>query len=70
VEEFEMAIRELQGNPFDASAKPTGKALKAAEVKFLAPAEPKKVVAARCRRLSTWRLPIANPGSHPASLRH
>jgi 2-keto-4-pentenoate hydratase/2-oxohepta-3-ene-1,7-dioic acid hydratase in catechol pathway len=45
-ENNDTTIRELQGNPFDGSAKPTGKTLKAAEVKYLAPAEAKKVVAA------------------------
>ena len=38
-------IRELQGNVFD-GAKPNGRTLKLAEVKLLAPAEAKKVVAA------------------------
>lgn len=38
-------IRELQGSVFD-SAKPTGRTLKLAEVKLLAPAEAKKVIAA------------------------
>jgi 2-keto-4-pentenoate hydratase/2-oxohepta-3-ene-1,7-dioic acid hydratase in catechol pathway len=39
------SIRELQGSVFE-NAKPTGRTLKLAEVKLLAPAEPKKVVAA------------------------
>jgi 2-keto-4-pentenoate hydratase/2-oxohepta-3-ene-1,7-dioic acid hydratase in catechol pathway len=38
-------IRELQGNVFE-GAKPTGRTLKRSEVKLLAPAEAKKVVAA------------------------
>src|SRR5688500_3426971 len=38
-------IRELQGNVFD-GAKPSGRTLKLAEVKLLAPADAKKVVAA------------------------
>ena len=38
-------IRELQGNVFE-GAKPTGRTLKLTEVKLLAPAEAKKVVAA------------------------
>ena len=38
-------IRELQGNVFD-GAKPNGRTLKLAEVKLLAPAEAKKVIAA------------------------
>jgi 2-keto-4-pentenoate hydratase/2-oxohepta-3-ene-1,7-dioic acid hydratase in catechol pathway len=38
-------IRELQGNIFD-NAKPTGRTLKMSEVKLLAPAEAKKVIAA------------------------
>ena len=38
-------IRELQGNVFD-NAKPNGRTLKLAEVKLLAPAEAKKVIAA------------------------
>jgi 2-keto-4-pentenoate hydratase/2-oxohepta-3-ene-1,7-dioic acid hydratase in catechol pathway len=43
--ESESTIRELQGSVFD-NAKPTGRTLKLAEVKLLAPAEPKKVIAA------------------------
>jgi hypothetical protein len=43
--ENETTIRELQGSVFD-SAKPTGRTVKLAEVKLLAPAEPKKVIAA------------------------
>ena len=39
------SIRELQGSVFD-KATPTGKTLKLADVKLLAPAEAKKVVAA------------------------
>ena len=39
------AIRELQGNVFEA-AKPSGRVLKLAEVRLLPPAEPKKVIAA------------------------
>ena len=38
-------IRELQGNVFE-NAKPTGRTVKLAEVKLLAPAEAKKVIAA------------------------
>ena len=38
-------IRELQGSIFD-NAKPTGRTRKLAEVKLLAPVEPKKVIAA------------------------
>ena len=41
----ETTIRELQGSIFD-GAKPTGRTVKLAEVKLLAPAEPKKVIAA------------------------
>jgi 2-keto-4-pentenoate hydratase/2-oxohepta-3-ene-1,7-dioic acid hydratase in catechol pathway len=41
----ETSIQELQGSVFD-GAKPTGRTLKLAEVKLLAPAEPKKVIAA------------------------
>jgi 2-keto-4-pentenoate hydratase/2-oxohepta-3-ene-1,7-dioic acid hydratase in catechol pathway len=37
-------IRQLAGSPFDAP-KPSGKTFKLAEVKLLAPAEPKKVIA-------------------------
>jgi 2-keto-4-pentenoate hydratase/2-oxohepta-3-ene-1,7-dioic acid hydratase in catechol pathway len=44
--ENETSIRELQGSVFDNTAKPTGRTLKLSEVKLLAPAEPKKVVAA------------------------
>lgn len=44
--EGDTTIRELQGNIFDNTAKPTGKTLKLAEVKLLAPAEAKKVIAA------------------------
>ena len=40
-----QTIRELQGNVFE-GAKPNGRTLKLAEVKLLAPAEAKKVVAA------------------------
>jgi 2-keto-4-pentenoate hydratase/2-oxohepta-3-ene-1,7-dioic acid hydratase in catechol pathway len=43
--ENETTIRELQGSVFD-GAKPTGRSVKLAEVKLLAPAEPKKVIAA------------------------
>ncbi len=43
--EGESTIRELQGSVFE-GAKPTGRTLKLADVKLLAPAEPKKVVAA------------------------
>jgi 2-keto-4-pentenoate hydratase/2-oxohepta-3-ene-1,7-dioic acid hydratase in catechol pathway len=39
------AIRELQGSIFD-GAKPTGRTRKLAEVKLLAPVEPRKVIAA------------------------
>jgi 2-keto-4-pentenoate hydratase/2-oxohepta-3-ene-1,7-dioic acid hydratase in catechol pathway len=45
-ENNDTTIRELSGNPIDGSAKPTGRTVKAAEVKYLAPAEPKKVIAA------------------------
>jgi 2-keto-4-pentenoate hydratase/2-oxohepta-3-ene-1,7-dioic acid hydratase in catechol pathway len=41
----ETTIRELQGSVFD-GAKPTGRSVKLAEVRLLAPAEPKKVIAA------------------------
>ncbi len=44
--EGESTIRELQGSIFDNSAKPTGRTLKLADVKLLAPAEAKKVIAA------------------------
>ncbi|MGQ0737147.1 MAG: fumarylacetoacetate hydrolase family protein [Acidobacteriota bacterium] len=43
--ENETTIRELQGSIFD-NAKPTGRTVKLAEVKLLAPADPKKVIAA------------------------
>ena len=43
--EGDTTIRELQGSVFD-NAKPTGRTLKLAEVKLLAPAEAKKVIAA------------------------
>ncbi|MBM3770497.1 MAG: fumarylacetoacetate hydrolase family protein [Acidimicrobiia bacterium] len=46
LENNDTTIRELQGSVFDGSAKPTGKTVKASEVKYLAPAEPKKVIAA------------------------
>jgi 2-keto-4-pentenoate hydratase/2-oxohepta-3-ene-1,7-dioic acid hydratase in catechol pathway len=39
-------IRELQGSIFATTAKPSGRTLKLAEVKLLAPAEAKKVIAA------------------------
>lgn len=44
--ENDTSIRELQGSIFDNTAKPTGRTLKLADVKLLAPAEAKKVVAA------------------------
>jgi 2-keto-4-pentenoate hydratase/2-oxohepta-3-ene-1,7-dioic acid hydratase in catechol pathway len=43
--ENETTIRELQGSIFD-GAKPTGRTVRLAEVKLLAPAEAKKVIAA------------------------
>jgi 2-keto-4-pentenoate hydratase/2-oxohepta-3-ene-1,7-dioic acid hydratase in catechol pathway len=43
--EGETTIQELQGSVFE-NAKPAGRTLKLADVKLLAPAEPKKVVAA------------------------
>ncbi|MGE3511869.1 MAG: fumarylacetoacetate hydrolase family protein [Vicinamibacterales bacterium] len=46
LENNDTVIRELQGNPIDGSAKPTGKTVKPSDVKYLAPAEPKKVIAA------------------------
>ena len=46
LENNDTIIRELQGNPFDGSAKPTGKTVKPVEVKYLPPAEAKKVIAA------------------------
>jgi 2-keto-4-pentenoate hydratase/2-oxohepta-3-ene-1,7-dioic acid hydratase in catechol pathway len=42
----DTTIRELQGTPFDGTAKPTGKTVPVAGVKYLAPAEAKKVIAA------------------------
>lgn len=45
-ENNDTTIRELSGSPIDGSARPTGRTVKAAEVKFLPPAEPKKVIAA------------------------
>lgn len=45
-ENNDTTIRELSGNPIDGSAKPTGRTVKAADVTFLPPAEPKKVIAA------------------------
>ena len=44
--ENETTIRELQGSVFDGAAKPTGRTVKLAEVKLMAPAEAKKVIAA------------------------
>jgi 2-keto-4-pentenoate hydratase/2-oxohepta-3-ene-1,7-dioic acid hydratase in catechol pathway len=43
--ENDTTIRELQGSVFD-GAKPTGRTIPLAQVKLLAPAEPKKVIAA------------------------
>jgi 2-keto-4-pentenoate hydratase/2-oxohepta-3-ene-1,7-dioic acid hydratase in catechol pathway len=40
------SIQQLSGPPFGGMAKPTGRRVKVAEVKFMAPAEAKKVVAA------------------------
>lgn len=45
-ENNDTTIRELNGNPIDGSAKPTGRTVQAADVKFLPPAEAKKVIAA------------------------
>lgn len=39
-------IREISAPPFEGAAKPTGRTVKLAEVKLMAPAEPKKVIAA------------------------
>ena len=44
--ENDTTIQQLSGAPFDGKAKPTGRRVKVAEVKFLAPAEATKVVAA------------------------
>jgi 2-keto-4-pentenoate hydratase/2-oxohepta-3-ene-1,7-dioic acid hydratase in catechol pathway len=44
--ENDTTIQELTGPPFDGKAKPTGRRTKVADVKFLAPAEAKKVIAA------------------------
>jgi 2-keto-4-pentenoate hydratase/2-oxohepta-3-ene-1,7-dioic acid hydratase in catechol pathway len=44
--ENENTIQELSGPPFDGTAKPTGRRTKVPDVKFLAPAEAKKVIAA------------------------
>lgn len=44
--ENDTTIQELSGSPFDGTAKPTGRRVKVPDVKFLAPAEAKKVIAA------------------------
>jgi 2-keto-4-pentenoate hydratase/2-oxohepta-3-ene-1,7-dioic acid hydratase in catechol pathway len=44
--ENETTIRELQGSIFDGAAKPSGRTVRLADVRLLAPAEPKKVIAA------------------------
>jgi 2-keto-4-pentenoate hydratase/2-oxohepta-3-ene-1,7-dioic acid hydratase in catechol pathway len=44
--ENESTIQELSGAPFGGTAKPTGRRIKVPDVKFLAPAEAKKVIAA------------------------
>ena len=44
--ENETTIQELTGPPFDGAAKPTGRRTKVPDVKFLAPAEATKVIAA------------------------
>jgi 2-keto-4-pentenoate hydratase/2-oxohepta-3-ene-1,7-dioic acid hydratase in catechol pathway len=44
--ENDTTIQELSGPPFDGTAKPTGRRTKVPDVKFLAPAEPTKVIAA------------------------
>ncbi|MGH9386633.1 MAG: fumarylacetoacetate hydrolase family protein [Vicinamibacterales bacterium] len=44
--ENETTIQELSGVPFDGKAKPTGRRIKVPDVKFLPPAEAKKVIAA------------------------
>jgi 2-keto-4-pentenoate hydratase/2-oxohepta-3-ene-1,7-dioic acid hydratase in catechol pathway len=44
--ENDTTIQELSGPPFDGTAKWTGRRSKVADVKFLAPAEAKKVIAA------------------------
>lgn len=42
----DTTIQELSGSPIGAAARPTGRTVKVAEVTFLPPAEPKKVIAA------------------------
>lgn len=42
----EATIQELTGSPITSAAKPTGRRVKTTDVKFLAPAEPTKVIAA------------------------
>ncbi len=44
--ENETTIQELSGPPFDGTAKPTGRRIELADVKLLAPAEARKVIAA------------------------
>jgi 2-keto-4-pentenoate hydratase/2-oxohepta-3-ene-1,7-dioic acid hydratase in catechol pathway len=44
--ENDTTIQQVSGPPFGGQAKPTGRRVKLAEVKFVAPAEAKKVVAA------------------------
>ncbi len=44
--ENETTIQELSGPPFGGTAKPTGRRIKVPDVKFLAPADAKKVIAA------------------------
>jgi 2-keto-4-pentenoate hydratase/2-oxohepta-3-ene-1,7-dioic acid hydratase in catechol pathway len=44
--ENDTTIQELSGSPISGTAKPTGRKVKVAEVKFVAPADAKKVIAA------------------------
>lgn len=44
--ENDTTIREVSGSPISTAAKPTNTRVKVAEVRFLPPAEPKKVIAA------------------------
>jgi 2-keto-4-pentenoate hydratase/2-oxohepta-3-ene-1,7-dioic acid hydratase in catechol pathway len=44
--ENDTTIQELSGSPITTAAKPTGKRVKVSDIKYLAPADPKKVIAA------------------------
>ena len=46
IQDNDTTIREISAAPWEAGSKPTGRTVKVAEVKYVAPAEAKKVIAA------------------------